>query len=78
MNTIRCGVIDGDAIQRMQQLKAAISVLSALDDSHNFAVSILESKLDDIWEIHVARAVHEYPIDAYKSFVDSEIRKENT
>ena len=77
MNTIRCGVIDGNAIQRMQQLKDAISVLSALDDSHNFAVSILESKLDDIWEIHIASAVHEYPIDAYKSFVDSEIRKEN-
>lgn len=78
MNTIRCGVVDGEAIQRMQQLRDAISTLSALDDRYNFAVSILESKLDDIWEIHMANAVHEYPIDAYKSFVDSEIRKENT
>lgn len=73
MNTIHCGVVHGEVIRKMQEIKNAISALSALDDSHCFAVSILESKFDDMWELHVANAVREYPVEAYKAFFGSEI-----
>lgn len=79
MNTIHCGVVDGDAIRKIQEIKDAISVLASEDDDYDFSKAILEVRMNEIWDRCVANRIHEYPVDAYKAFVGSEIapRKED-
>lgn len=80
MDTIRCGVVHGKAIQKIQELKDAIDRLASSDDDYDFVIAILRIKLNDIWDRCIANTVHEYPVGAYRAFVNSEIgtRKENT
>lgn len=77
MNTIRCGVVVGDAIQKIQEIKNAIRILASGGDDYSYAKTILEIQMDEIWSRCVVNRIHEYPIKAYKTFVDSEIKKEN-
>ena len=79
MNTIHCGVVEGEAIQKIQEIKDAISVLTSEDDDYDFARAILEVQMNEIWDRCVANRIHEYPEEAYKAFVSSEIapRKED-
>lgn len=79
MNTIHCGVVHGEAIRKIQEIKDAISVLASDGDDYDFVRSILECEKDAIWDKCVANSIHEYPVEAYKAFVNSEIasRKED-
>lgn len=77
MNTIHCGVVVGEAIQKIQEIKDAISVLASSGDDYGYVKTILEVKMNEIWDRCVANRIHEYPVEAYRAFVDSEIKKEN-
>ena len=79
MDTIHCGVVHGKAIRKIQELKDAISILASSDDDYDFARAILECEKNAIWDRCIASTVHEYPAEAYRAFVRSEIvpKKEN-
>lgn len=77
MNTIRCGLVLGDAIQKIQEIKDAISELASTGDDYGYVRTILEFKMNEIWNRCVANRIHEYPVEAYRAFVDSEIKKED-
>lgn len=78
MNTIHCGVVVGEAIQKIQEIKDAISVLASSGDDYGYVKTILEFKMNEIWDRCIANRIHEYPVEAYRAFVDSEIKKEDS
>ena len=78
MNTILCGVVVGEAIRKIQEIKDAISELASSGDDYGYVRTILEFQMNEIWDRCVANRVHEYPVEAYHAFLGSEIRKENT
>lgn len=77
MNTIHCGVVFGDVVQSIQEINDAINVLTSSGDNYGYVKTILRVKMDEIWNRCVVSRIHEYPAEAYKAFVDSEIKKEN-
>lgn len=66
MNTIHCGVVVGEAIQKIQEIKDAISVLASIGDDYGYVKTILEFEMNEIWDRCVANRIHEYPVEAYR------------